>query len=480
MTPTGTPVHTGLQRLIQAVGESYVVSDPSQMQPYLSDWHGDETGTALAVVKPSATAEVQAVLAICYELDIAVIPQGGNTGLVLGALSTDAAPKIVLNLERMKKIRHIDVANSSVVVEAGCVLETLQNEAAAQGLLFPVSLGAEGSCQIGGNISTNAGGINVLRYGMMREQVLGLEVVMPDGRLWQNLKALRKDNRGIDLNQLFIGAEGLLGIVTAASLRLWPKPSHVATALLALDSVADAVSIYQLARQQCGDVMTAFELMPHLALELAQEALPSLVFPFDQPHKNYVLLEFSGAPLLDVEGMLTALMEQALEQELLHDAVIAQSHAQAQSLWAFREGMNEGQARRGLHLRSDVSVSISDLANFVHDVEHELRREFSDAEVLSYGHIGDGNVHVNVLPATQSSTEQRLTQIVRGSDLINAMVARYDGSISAEHGIGRLKRRAFLQDISPLHNEMLLRIKRGFDPKNLMNPGCLLNTVDDN
>ncbi len=365
-----------------------------------------------------------------------------------------------------------------MVVEAGCVLATLQNEVAAKGLLFPVSLGAEGSCQIGGNISTNAGGINVLRYGMMREQVLGLEVVLADGRLWQNLKALRKDNRGIDLNQLFIGAEGVLGVVTAASLRLWPKPFRVATALLALESVADAVRIYQLARQQCGDVMTAFELMPHLALVLAQEALPDLAFPFGSAHKNYVLLEFSGAELLDVEQMLSVFMERIFERGLIVDAVVAQSTSQADALWKFREGMNEGQARRGVHLRSDVSVPISGLAEFVQQAEVALQARFPASEILSYGHIGDGNVHINVLPPAEASHEQRLAQIISGTDIINTIVHKYSGSISAEHGIGRLKRHAFEEQIDPLHNEMLLCIKRGFDSQNLLNPGCLINMVD--
>lgn len=467
-----------LKGLIKAVGASFVVVNPPDMAPYLRDWHGDETGSALAVVRPASTAEVQQVLALCYEAGVAVIPQGGNTGLVLGALSSDPAPKIVLALERLKRIRHLDVINSSVVVEAGCVLAHLQNEVAAKGLLFPVSLGAEGSCQIGGTISTNAGGINVLRYGMMREQVLGLEVVMADGRLWSNLNALRKDNRGIDVNQLFVGAEGTLGIVTAACLRLWPKPSRIATALLAVESVAHAVQIYQLARQQCGDIMTAFELMPQLAMELAQEALPDLVFPFQYAQKNYVLLEFSGAELLDIDSLLAVFMERIFEQGLIVDAVVAQSQAQAESLWAFREGMNEGQARRGLHLRSDVSVSISDLAEFVDRVEQALTAQFPDAEVLSYGHIGDGNVHVNVLPATNATVEQRTALITVGTQLINDMVATYSGSISAEHGIGRLKREAFMQQMKPLHHEILLGIKRNFDPKNILNPGCLVHTLD--
>lgn len=470
-------VATVLEQLRRVVGDDFAWSGgDTKAEPYLRDWHGDHVAAALAVVMPATTAQVQAVVRYCAAQGVAVVPQGGNTGLVLGALPLDTGDRvIVLGLGRMNAIRHIDQGNYSMTVESGCILQTVQEAAATAGFLFPVSLGAEGSCQIGGNISTNAGGVNVLRYGMMREQILGLEVVLPDGSVMHNLKGLRKDNRGVDVNQLFIGAEGVLGIVTAASLRLSPLPQNVVTALLALNSVDDAVQLYLQARKRCGDLMTAFELMPQNVLTLAQEALPDTVAPMSLEHSTYVLVEFSGAELVDVAGILERFLEHVMEDGILQDAVIAHSHAQAATLWRYREAVNEAQALRGLHLRSDVSVSISRMAEFIEQVEHRLQEAFPNSLVVGYGHIGDGNVHVNVLPPADFSTAQRLALIDAGSSLITECVMAFDGSFSAEHGVGRLKKSTFNHYADAAQRDVLHKLKLCVDPKNIMNPGCLLS-----
>lgn len=468
---------TVCEQLRQLVGGEYVWSgeDP-RAEPCLRDWHGDHVATALAVVMPANTEQVQSVVCYCAQQAIAVVPQGGNTGLVLGALPLGAdARVIVLGLGRMNAIRDMDHDNYAITVEAGCILQTVQDAAAAQGFLFPVSLGAEGSCQIGGNISTNAGGVNVLRYGMMREQVLGLEVVLPDGSVLHHLKGLRKDNRGVDVNQLFIGAEGALGIVTAASLRLSPLPQNVVTALLALDSVHDAVQLYLQARKRCGDLMTAFELMPKNVLTLAQEALPDTTAPMSLTHSTYVLVEFSGAELVDVAGILESFLERVMEDGLLQDAVIAHTQAQAAILWRYREAVNEAQALRGLHLRSDVSVSISRMAEFVEEVHQQLQQAFPSSLVVGYGHIGDGNVHVNVLPPADYTTEQRMALIEAGGNIITECVMGFNGSFSAEHGVGRLKKSTFEHYADAAQKMLMHKLKQCVDPKNIMNPGCLLS-----
>lgn len=464
-------------QLRQLVGGEHVwPGDDVRAEPCLRDWHGDHVAAALAVVMPANTEQVQNVVRYCAEQAIAVVPQGGNTGLVLGALplGTDARV-IVMGLGRMNAIRDMDHDNYAMTVEAGCILQTVQDAAAAQGFLFPVSLGAEGSCQIGGNISTNAGGVNVLRYGMMREQVLGLEVVLPDGSVLHNLKGLRKDNRGIDVNQFFIGAEGALGIVTAASLRLSPLPQNVVTALLALDSVHDAVQLYLQARKRCGDLMTAFELMPQNVLTLAQEALPDTTAPMSLSHSTYVLVEFSGAELVDVAGVLEGFLEDVMEDGVLQDAVIAHSHTQAATLWRYREAVNEAQALRGLHLRSDVSVSISRMAEFVEQIQQRLQQAFPTSLVVGYGHIGDGNVHVNVLPPAEFTTEQRMELIAAGGDIITECVMAFNGSFSAEHGVGRLKKHTFEHYADAAQKTLMHKLKQCVDPKNIMNPGCLLS-----
>jgi FAD/FMN-containing dehydrogenase len=346
-------------------------------------------------------------------------------------------------------------------------------------MFVPLSLGAQGSCRIGGNVSTNAGGINVLRYGMTRELVLGLEVVLPDGTIWNGLSTLRKDNRGIDLKQLFIGAEGTLGIITAVAVKLYPNPEYVETALLGLNSLDDAIKLYRRARRECCDLMSAFEFMPPIAFTLAIEAIPDLKMPIAGDYPAYVLMEISGSGLVDTADLMGRFLEGVMEDGLVLDGVIASSRAQAQSLWLFREGMNEGQALRGSHMRTDISVPLSKLAAFVAEAEAELAEKLPECLAVSYGHVGDGNVHLNVLPPNGSTPEERDAFIYKSKTLVNEVLDRYVGSISAEHGIGRLKRSDFESRLSDVQRRMITGLKNTFDPDLRMNPGCQITLQPD-
>ena len=468
-TRTLTEMHA---LLTERLGHAAVITDAGDMIRYCRDWHGDVTTGAVAVLRPDSTAMVSQAVMTCAELGLDIVPQGGNTGLVLGATPDQPQRQVVLTLERMNRIRSVDADDFSAVVDAGCVLQTVQEAADAKGMLFALSLGAEGSCQIGGNVSTNAGGINVLRYGMAREQILGLEVVLADGEILDTLGTLRKDNRGLDLKQLFIGAEGTLGIVTAVALKLHPRAEQVETALLGVDSLHDAIALYRRARRDCCDLMTAFEFMPPQAFMLAQEAIPDLTMPIAADYPAYVLMEVSGSGLVDIKALVETFLENVMSDGLVKDGVVASTRAQSANLWKFREGMNDGQALRGAHLRTDVSVSLSRLSDFVDQAETRLRTAFPDCLTLSYGHVGDGNIHMNVLPAPGTSAYERERIIASAKDLINAVVDEFKGSISAEHGIGRLKRGEFESRIAPTQRRVLNTIKRGLDPHLRLNPGC--------
>lgn len=464
-----------LQASLKAsLGEGLVLTDAPEMVRYCRDWHGDVSSSAVAVIRPRKVEDVAATVRLCAELGLAIVPQGGNTGLVLGGVPDAPDHQIVLSLERMNAIRAIDTDDFSAVVEAGCTLSEFKDAVQEKGMFFPLSLGAQGSCRIGGNVSTNAGGINVLRYGMTRELVLGLEVVLADGTIWNGLSTLRKDNRGIDLKQLFIGAEGTLGIITAVSVKLYPNPEHVETALLGLNSLDDAIKLYRRARRECCDLMSAFEFMPPVAFTLAMEAIPDLKMPIAGDYAAYVLMEISGSGLVDTSDLMSRFLEGVMEDGLVLDGVIASSRAQAQSLWMFREGMNEGQALRGAHMRTDISVPLSRLAEFVAEAEAELAKDLPECLAVSYGHVGDGNVHLNVLPPNGSTREERDHYIYKAKVIVNAVLDRYAGSISAEHGIGRLKRGDFESRLGPVQREMIERLKAAFDPELRMNPGCQL------
>ena len=461
-------------RLIEALG-SDVVMTGAATAPYCRDWHGDVQSDAVAVLRPRSTAEVQACMRASAALGLGIVPQGGNTGLVLGGVPDAPASQVVLSLERMTAIRQLDADNFTAVVEAGAVLEQIKDAVAAENLFFPLSLGAQGSCRIGGNVSTNAGGVNVLRYGMTRDLVLGLEVVLPDGQVFDGLSQLRKDNRGVDLKQLFIGAEGLFGIVTAVSIKLLPAPDQVATALVALPQLSDAIALYRLARRQCCDLMSAFEFIPPLALTLAREAIPDLPMPMTEVHPAYALIELSGSGLVDIDDLMQQFLEGAFESGLALDGVIAQNQAQAKNLWAIREGMNIGQAQRGRHLRTDISVPLSRLADFVAEAEAAVHAALPGSTCVSYGHVGDGNVHLNVLPDYDLGPDRIDPQILTAKTVVNAVLDRYAGSISAEHGIGRLKKSDFEARLPAVQRHLLTVLKQALDPHATMNPGCLFD-----
>ncbi|WP_244480442.1 FAD-binding oxidoreductase [Rhizobium sp. Root1220] len=460
-----------VERLKHALGTDMVLSGEA-VEKYCRDWHGDVTTGAVAVLRPRSTGEVSTAVRACVALGLSIVPQGGNTGLVLGATPDHPADQVVISLERMTRIRRIDPDDFSAVVEAGCILSDFKDAVAHAGMFFPLALGAQGSCQIGGNVSTNAGGINVLRYGMTRELVLGLEVVLSDGSVFDGLSTLRKDNRGIDLKQIFIGAEGTLGIVTAVSVKLMPEPEQIATALLGLNSLNDAIKLFRRARRDCCDLMSAFEFMPTLAFVLAREAMPDLVMPMSDDYPAYVLLEISGSGLVDIGDLMERFLGAVMEEGLVTDGVIARSAAQARNLWLFREGMNEGQAKRGPHLRTDVSVPLSRLADFVRDAEKAVTERLPDCICVSYGHVGDGNVHLNVLPPGDLPRAEIDASIYRAKNAINAVLDAYEGSISAEHGIGRLKKSDYSARLPAVRRKLLTALKVAIDPSIVMNPGC--------
>lgn len=466
-------------QLVATLGEDLVLCDADALQRYCRDWHGDVSSSAVAVIRPRSTAQVSEAVSICGRLGLAIVPQGGNTGLVLGGIPDAPDRQVVLSLERMNAIRDINPDDFSAVVEAGCILSEFKDAVAEKGMFFPLALGAQGTCRIGGNVSTNAGGINVLRYGMTRELVLGLEVVLPDGTIFDGLSTLRKDNRGIDLKQIFIGAEGTLGIVTAVSVKLTPNPDQVATALLGLGSLDNTIKLFRRARRDCCDLMSAFEFMPPLAFTLAREAIPSLPIPIADDYAAYVLLEISGSGLVDIDDLMQRFLEGVMEDGLVIDGTIAASQAQARNLWLIREGMNEGQAKRGSHMRTDISVQLSQLSQFIADAERAISEALPDCVSVSYGHVGDGNVHLNVLPPAGLTPEQRAETIYRAKDVVNTVVDRYNGSMSAEHGIGRLKRADFEMRLAQSRRRLLTAVKHAIDPMMIMNPGCQLN-FDEN
>jgi FAD/FMN-containing dehydrogenase len=447
------------KRLADIVGASNVLTAPEDTKPYLTDWRKQYSGPAECVVRPASTAEVARVVALCAQEDVAVVPQGGNTGLCGGSVPTGARRELVLSLSRMNRIRSLDALNDTVTAEAGCVLAAVQSAAAQAGRLFPLSLAAEGSCQIGGNLSTNAGGVNVLRYGTAREQVLGLEVVLPDGAVWNGLRGLRKDNTGYDLKQLFLGAEGTLGVITAAVLRLYPRPSASATAWIGLDSPRAAVELLAELRRRLGERISAFELVSRACLEAVLGHLRDARDPLPAAHPWYVLCELADS------GAQASLEERAAEALSGRDAVLAQSGEQARALWRLRESIPEAQFSNVKH---DISVPVSRIPEFVEQAGRALRASFGDIQVYCFGHVGDGNLHYNIGPRGLLERRDAVSAVVY------EVVDRLEGSISAEHGLGQLKREAIRDHKEALELELMRALKRTLDPRGIMNPGKVL------
>jgi FAD/FMN-containing dehydrogenase len=448
----------------ELLGEKNVLVSREDMAPYTVDWRKQFRGEAQCVLRPGSTAEVAAAVALCAREGIAIVPQGGNTSLCGAAVPTGARPEIVLSLSRLNRIRSVDTLNDTMTVEAGCVLASIQDAADAAGRLFALSLAAEGSCQIGGNLSTNAGGVNVLRYGNAREQVLGLEVVLPDGRVWDGLRALRKDNTGYDLKQLFLGAEGTLGVITAAVLKLHPKPTAQLTAWIAVATPRDAVALLARLRASLGERISAFELVSRPCLEAVLRHAPALRDPLPQAHAWYVLAQFADA---GAQAALAAQVEDAFvaSGSTIADAALASSTAQQQALWRIRETLPEAQFTNVKH---DISVPVSRVPELIERAGAALAAAFPGEPVYAFGHIGDGNIHYNVGGPSLLARRDEVNRVVYG--VLDAL----GGSISAEHGLGQLKREEIRRHKDPLELELMRALKAALDPRGLMNPGKVI------
>jgi len=462
-------------RLRTIVGAANVLEAEADMAPFLSDWRGRYYGRARAVVRPRDTAEVAAVVAACAQAGVAMVPQGGNTGLCGGATPLVDGAAVVISLARMNRIRALDADNDTLTVEAGCTLAAVQEAAQAAGRLFPLSLASEGSCLIGGNLSTNAGGVQVLRYGNTRELVLGLEVVLPDGRVWDGLRGLRKDNTGYDLKQLFIGAEGTLGIVTAAVLKLFPAIRSRATAWVAVPDPRAAVRLLGMLRAACGERVSAFEIVGRTALGLVLQHIPGARDPLAGAPAWSVLVELSDpdvdAPL---DAQLQAVLGEACAQGLAADAAVAASAAQAQALWALREDISEAQRIEGVSIKHDVSVPVSRIPEFLERAGAALAARWPDVRVVAFGHIGDGNLHYNLSKPAADDNAAFIARTAEVNRIVHDLVCELGGSISAEHGLGQLKREEVLRYKPALEMELMRRVKQAFDPAGLMNPGKVL------
>ena len=463
-----------IEALRSAVGGDHVLTD-GDLSAYETDWRKRYRGRALAVVRPACTSEVTAVVRACAAHRVAIVVQGGNTGLV-GASTPDASgAQVLLSLTRMNRVRSIDAANLTMTVDAGCVLQAVQQAAAAQGLLFALSLAAEGSCTIGGNLATNAGGTQVLRYGNARELCLGLEVVTAAGDVWEGLTGLRKDNTGYDLRGLFIGSEGTLGVITGATLRLYPQPVAVSTALAAVPSLDAAVGLLQLAQARLGAGLTGFEVMGCYALDLVRKHFAQLARPLP-PSPWTVLLEQSDSEGdAHAQGLFEALLETALERQLISDAAVASQLEQSRAMWHLRESIPMAQAAEGANIKHDIALPVSSIPRFVANTDAALLRAFPGVRLVNFGHLGDGNLHYNVQPPQGTDAAAFLREFEPAvNTLVYDAVGAHGGSISAEHGIGALKREALAARKSKVALDMMRAIKRALDPLGLMNPGRLL------
>jgi FAD/FMN-containing dehydrogenase len=461
---------TGLsERLAGLVGAAHVLTDPADIAPFVIDWRGRYRGAAQCVVRPGNTAEVAAVVKACVEAGVAIVPQGGNTSLCGAATPDGEGRAVVISLSRLNRVVSVDAQNNTITVEAGCTLAAVQQAARAVDQLFPLALASEGTCQIGGNLSTNAGGVQVLRYGNTRELTLGLEVVLPNGDIWDGMRGLRKDNTGYDLKQLFIGAEGTLGIITGAVLKLFPLPKTQVTCWLNVDSPNATVSLINSAKSKFDAQLTAFEMVSETALGLVLKHIPDTQRPTAQS-PWYVLAEFSDADPVAVEAWLAG----RLEAGEVGDGVVAQSETQAKKLWALRENISEAQKIEGISIKHDISVPVSAIPAFLAAADNALEQAFPGIRVVAFGHVGDGNLHYNLSRAEAHDNAAFIAAQPAVNRIVHDTVHALNGSISAEHGVGQLKREEILRYKSPVEMALMRSIKQALDPRGLMNPGKVL------
>lgn len=466
-----------IDELARIVGADHVLTG-EDARPYLVDWRGRYTGAALAVVKPGSVQELAAVVKLCAAHRVPMVPQGGNTGLCGGATPDGTGTAVVVAMTRLDAIRQIDTDNDTMVVEAGCILQNVQQAARDAGRLFPLSLAAEGSCTVGGNLATNAGGTQVLRYGNARELVLGLEVVTPQGEIWNGLRGLRKDNTGYDLRNLYIGSEGTLGFITAATLKLYPLPAAQCTALLAFESMEAAVAVLSEARSGFGSLLTGFELMAANCLHGVVRCFPEQRLPFEGDSAKlpwFALLELSDSESEEhARERFEHVVGSCLERGLIRDAVIAENVAQSRALWHLRESIPLAEKAFGKSVKHDISVPASRMARFVEETNAALQARFPGVEHVIFGHLGDGNLHYNVAPGSAFTEAELLERQPEIHGLVHDRVYACNGSISAEHGVGQLKRNYLPRYKDPVELDLMRRIKSALDPEGLMNPGKVL------
>jgi len=464
-----------LDQIKQIVGPKGWSDDAGIVDPWLTDSRSVYVGKCALFVQPETTAQTAAVMAICHQTGIAVVPQGGNTGRCGGATPDDAGNAILLNMARMNKVRNLDPLDFTMTVEAGCILTSIQNTADSADCLFPLSLGAEGSCMIGGNLASNAGGINVLRYGNTRDLVLGVEVVLPDGRIWNGLRRLRKDNTGYDLKHLFIGSEGTLGVITAAVIKLFPKPVETTTAICALTTLDAALTLLAKARIESGDSLNSFELIPGIAIDCAHKHIHGIRKPLSETPDWAVLFEFSAtAPGSDITTRMQNLLESAFEDEIISDATVAQSGQDRADFWRLREAIVEAQVKEGASIKHDVSVPVSLVPDFIRQAGIGVEKTCPGIRPYAFGHVGDGNIHYNLTQPVEMPAEDFLALEWDIHRIVHDITAELGGSFSAEHGVGRLKTGEILRYKEATELELLQSIKQAIDPKSIMNPGKML------
>ena len=464
-----------LDRFAAIVGDKHVSRDPAELAPHLVENRGLYHGASPMLLKPGSVEEVSAILKLASETGTAIVPQTGNTGLVGGQTPREGGSDIILSLERMNRIRDIDPVGNTMIVDGGCILADVHKAAAEHGRMFPLSLGSEGSCRIAGNLSTNAGGTAVLAYGNMRQLCLGLEVVLPTGEIWNGLRRLKKDNTGYDLRDLFIGAEGTLGVITGAVLKLFPQPLGHQVAFAGLQSVDEALTLFKNASSLCGTALTGFELMPRIGVEFTVRNIPGVRDPLETVHPWYVLIDISTSDSAETaERMMMTLLEQGYEAGLIQDATIASSEAQQKAIWHMRESMSDAQKPEGGSIKHDVSVPVAQVPQFMAEAEKAVMAALPGARICAFGHMGDGNIHYNISQPVGADKDEFIGRWHEMNEIVHGLVLQHGGSISAEHGIGQLKRDELASIRSDIEMDLMRRIKTAFDPAGVMNPGKVL------